>query len=48
MIFEDPFAEAIRLYRYMSLPDTQIGSTRPVYRPFLKRNLIYMKRSAVS
>ncbi|VDK87652.1 unnamed protein product [Litomosoides sigmodontis] len=44
--FKSPLAEAIRLYRYMSLPDTQIGSTRPVYRPFLKRNLIYMKRSA--
>lgn len=47
-IFEDLFPEAIRLYRYMSLPDTQVGSARPVYRPFLKRNLIYMRRSAVS
>uniref|UniRef100_A0A915PSP4 Polycomb protein VEFS-Box domain-containing protein n=1 Tax=Setaria digitata TaxID=48799 RepID=A0A915PSP4_9BILA len=43
---EQHFKKAIRLYRYMSLPDTQIGSARPVYRPFLKRNLIYMRRSA--
>ncbi|CAG9539215.1 unnamed protein product [Cercopithifilaria johnstoni] len=45
---EQHFKKAIRLYRYMSLPDTQVGSTRPVYRPFLKRNLIYMRRSAQS
>lgn len=37
------FKKAIRLYRYMSLPDTQNGVPRPVYRPFLKRNLLYMK-----
>ncbi|EJD75529.1 hypothetical protein LOAG_17336 [Loa loa] len=45
---EQHFKKAIRLYRYMSLPDTQVGSARPVYRPFLKRNLIYMKRSTHS
>ncbi|KAL3981885.1 VEFS-Box of polycomb family protein, partial [Acanthocheilonema viteae] len=45
---EQHFKKAIRLYRYMSLPDTQVGSTRPVYRPFLKRNLIYMRRCAQS
>ncbi|KAK6110114.1 VEFS-Box of polycomb family protein [Brugia pahangi] len=45
---EQHFKKAIRLYRYMSLPDTQVGSARPVYRPFLKRNLIYMRQSAQS
>uniref|UniRef100_A0A8R1TVC0 VEFS-Box domain-containing protein n=1 Tax=Onchocerca volvulus TaxID=6282 RepID=A0A8R1TVC0_ONCVO len=47
-MLDDFFAEAIRLYRYMSLPDTQVGSARPIYRPFLKRNLIYMRRSSQS
>ncbi|VDK49301.1 unnamed protein product [Anisakis simplex] len=45
--YERQFKRAIRLYRYMALPD---GSNyqRPVYRPFLKRNLSYMRRSAIS
>ncbi|KHN70638.1 Polycomb protein Su(z)12 [Toxocara canis] len=39
--YERQFKRAIRLYRYMALPDGDV--LRPIYRPFLKRNLSYMK-----
>lgn len=46
--YELMFKKAIRLYRYMTLLDIPSGYPRPLYRPFLKRNLLYMRKSKQS